>query len=164
MELERLAAELGRQLLVRGWTITTAESCTGGGIAAALTSVTGSSAWFNEGYITYSNEAKQRLLGVTAATLQESGAVSQAVVEQMVVGAQRSADAGLAVAVSGIAGPEGGTADKPVGTVWLAWVGQNRPVYSQKFLFAGDRQAIRQQAVFEALQGAVRYLSADHLC
>ncbi|MGY0623627.1 MAG: CinA family protein, partial [Paraglaciecola chathamensis] len=109
-----LAQQLGEQLQQLGWSVTCAESCTGGGIGYAITSTSGSSSWFKSGYITYSNEAKQSMLGVSEQTLGEFGAVSQAVVEQMALGATKAAQANVAVSVSGIAGPEGGSAEKPV--------------------------------------------------
>ncbi|HEY9101890.1 nicotinamide-nucleotide amidohydrolase family protein, partial [Chitinimonas sp.] len=115
-----LAEQLGKALLARGWRVTAAESCTGGGIASAITDIAGSSGWFDMGWVTYSNEAKQRLLGVAPTTLAEHGAVSEPVVREMALGALQAAGADLAVAVSGVAGPSGGTPAKPVGTVCLA--------------------------------------------
>lgn len=152
-ELYPLAQQLGQALLARGWRLATAESCTGGGIGAAITAVPGSSAWFDGGLITYSNRAKQALLGVEAATLVAVGAVSEAVVAQMAAGALQHCDADLAVAVSGIAGPDGGSADKPVGTVWIAWAQRDATVITRRFVFAGDRHSVRQQTVAQALQG-----------
>src|SRR5690606_6844774 len=119
--LYSLAAELGGALADRGWQIATAESCTGGGIAAAITAVAGSSAWFEAGFVTYANRIKTQVLGVDGAILTAEGAVSRAVVEQMARGALTAAGADLAVAVTGIAGPDGGSPGKPVGTVWFAW-------------------------------------------
>lgn len=121
LDLSILAQRLGRLCQQAQLEVTAAESCTGGGIASAITSVAGSSAYFTTGYVTYANAAKTRLLGVPEATLNAHGAVSETVVKQMVAGACRESGAGLAVAVSGVAGPEGGSDDKPVGTVWLAW-------------------------------------------
>src|SRR5919108_5340065 len=122
-ELEQLAMRLGRALLVRGWRVTTAESCTGGWIAKAITDVPGSSQWFDGGIVAYSNAAKQRSLGVPQEVLDVHGAVSEAAVRAMADGARLRSGVELAVAVSGVAGPRGGTPDKPVGTVWLAWSG-----------------------------------------
>lgn len=153
VELYPLAHQLGQALLERGWCVATAESCTGGGIGAAITAVSGSSAWFDGGLITYSNRAKQALLGVDAATLAAAGAVSEAVVSQMAAGALQRCNADLAVAVSGIAGPAGGTADKPVGTVWIAWAQRDADVATRHFVFAGDRHSVRQQTITQALQG-----------
>lgn len=118
-EIETLSSELGQQLLEQGWKITTAESCTGGGISSAITEVAGSSAYFDRSFITYSNEAKSEMLGVPAETIIEHGAVSAEVVEAMALGALSEANANIAIAVSGIAGPSGGTEEKPVGTVYL---------------------------------------------
>ncbi len=150
-ELYQLAAELGRHLLREGWRITTAESCTGGGLSAAITAVPGSSAWFDCGFITYSNQAKQQMLGVGADTLAQHGAVSEATVREMACGAAQRSGSPLVVAVSGIAGPDGGTADKPVGTVWLAWQDASGRIDCRCCRFAGDREAVRRQAVKQAL-------------
>lgn len=160
LDLSLLAQRLGRQCLQLGVEVTTAESCTGGGIASAITSVAGSSAYFTAGYVTYSNAAKMRLLGVEQATLDAHGAVSEPVVNAMVAGACRESGADVAVAVSGVAGPDGGSDDKPVGTVWIAWGGAERQE-AQCFHFPGDRQAVREQAVREALAGLVARLSAQ---
>ncbi len=151
-DLEKLAGDLGQALRRRHWSLTCAESCTGGGIAAAITAVAGSSAWFNAGLVTYSNAAKTKLLGVDADVLNTQGAVSEAVVRAMATGALRVADADLAVAVSGIAGPDGGTAAKPVGTVWLAWAGP-AGVTAACHCFPGDRAAVRAHTVHAALVG-----------
>ena len=150
--LEPLATALGQALKRRGWSVTCAESCTGGGIAAAITAVAGSSAWFNAGLVTYSNAAKTKLLGVDTEVLSTQGAVSEAVVRAMASGALPVAGADLAVAVSGIAGPDGGTAAKPVGTVWLAWAGP-AGVSAACHRFPGDRAAVRAQTVQAALVG-----------
>lgn len=150
-----LAQRLGRALEARGWRVTTAESCTGGGIAAAITEVAGSSAWFEYGLVTYANGAKQRLLGVSAETLEAEGAVSEAVVRQMARGALSLAEADLAVAVSGVAGPGGGSPDKPVGTVWLGWSrsGDGGVESGARCChFDGDRAAVRSQTVVAALE------------
>ncbi|MDX1656133.1 MAG: CinA family protein, partial [Candidatus Competibacteraceae bacterium] len=120
-DLERLVQNLGKALQLRGWMAATAESCTGGGIAMALTELAGSSAWFDRGFITYSNAAKSELLGVEPALIEASGAVSSEVVKAMAEGALARSRAGVSVAVSGIAGPEGGSELKPVGTIWIAW-------------------------------------------
>lgn len=147
-----LARKLGEVLRQRRWRLTCAESCTGGGIAEAITSVAGSSDYFEFGFVTYADRAKRQLLGVDSIQLQEQGAVSELVVMQMAEGALRVADADLAVAVSGIAGPDGGTPEKPVGTVWLAWSSKDGTT-ARRFCFEGDRSAVRQQAVLAALQG-----------
>jgi len=152
-----LARDLGARLANAGWVLTTAESCTGGGIAAAVTEIAGSSGWFDRGFVTYSNQAKIDLLGVSEATLAAHGAVSEATVREMAHGALTRGRAQLAVAVSGVAGPGGGSAQKPVGTVWLAWATSDG-VHARRFQFEGDRAAVRRQAVVEALRGAVETL------
>lgn len=151
--LDALAGRLGERLLARGWMAATAESCTGGWIAKTLTDIPGSSAWFDRGFVTYSNEAKQDLLGVRADTLAAHGAVSEATVRAMVAGALARSRAAVAIAVSGVAGPGGGTADKPVGTVWLAWGRRDGALRSEQCRFDGDRDRVRRQAVVRAIQG-----------
>lgn len=158
-DLYSLAQRVGRHLLARGARVVTAESCTGGWIAKALTDVPGSSQWFAEGYVAYSNRAKQRDLAVGAAALRRHGAVSREVVRQMARGALRRSGADVAVAVSGVAGPDGGTPDKPVGTVWLCWaVRRKRAVAMRDRLLRirGDREAVRRRSVVVALQGLIR--------
>lgn len=147
-----LIAELAAHLQRRGWWLACAESCTGGGIASALTDVAGSSAWFDRGFVTYSNQAKQDMLGVGAATLDRFGAVSRETVLEMARGALAHSRAQLSVAVSGIAGPGGGTPDKPVGTVWLAWATPDA-VSARCEHFAGDRAQVRAATVDAALRG-----------
>lgn len=159
-EQETLAAKLGEVLQSRGSMLATAESCTGGWVAEAVTAITGSSAWFDRGFVTYSNEAKRDMLGVRAATLAAHGAVSEAVVREMVGGVLAHSRADLAVAISGIAGPTGGSPEKPVGTVWAAWGLRNGEQRAQHFHFDGDRAAVRRQAVLAALQGALALLNA----
>ncbi|MFG6667269.1 CinA family protein [Halomonas sp. HNIBRBA4712] len=160
LDLTLLARRLGKRCTERGFTLTTAESCTGGGIASMITSAPGSSAYFETGFVTYSNQAKTRLLGVASETLDAHGAVSEAVVNEMVRGACRESGAALGVAVSGVAGPGGGSADKPVGLVWLS-VGSEREQRAQRFVFPGDRAAVREQAVREALIALMLYLGTD---
>jgi nicotinamide-nucleotide amidase len=147
-----LAARAGRALLAAGLRAVTAESCTGGGVASALTDVPGSSQWFERGYVTYSNAAKMHDLGVTQEALQAHGAVSATVAEQMVLGALRVSGAEVAVAVTGIAGPDGGSLEKPVGLVYLAVGRRGAPVRVLRELFAGDRAAVRSAAVSAALR------------
>jgi nicotinamide-nucleotide amidase len=147
-----LAATAGRALLARGWRVVTAESCTGGGIAAALTDIPGSSQWFERGYVTYSNLAKQQDLQVSASTLEVHGAVSSAVVLAMAAGALEASGAELALSVSGVAGPDGGTATKPVGLVWFALARRGAPGRSEMHQFPGDRAAVRLAAVHRALE------------
>ena len=150
--IEALATQLGKLLSDRGLYIVTAESCTGGWVGAALTQIPGSSGWFDRGFITYSNEAKREMLGVRPKTLEQHGAVSKAVVEEMAKGALKKSRGTFSVAISGVAGPDGGTEDKPVGTVWMAWCVQGK-VDSALFSLPGDRQEVRAAAVSLALQG-----------
>lgn len=152
--LEALATQLGQALAARGWRVATAESCTGGWIAKALTDVAGSSGWFEGGVVSYSNAAKSLLLSVPAAVLARDGAVSEGTVRAMAEGARRRFGVELAVAVSGVAGPDGGSAEKPVGTVWLAWA-TPRGTTAERFALAGDRAAVRRQSVAIALERLV---------
>lgn len=161
-ELEGLAQQLGVALSRHRLLLVTAESCTGGGIAAAVTAVAGSSGWFERGFVTYSNAAKRELLDVQEATLLAHGAVSEPVVREMVAGALRHSIAQVAVAVSGIAGPDGGSPDKPVGTVCLAWGGAGAPLCSETRCFQGDRAAVRRQAVTAALTGVIEFVGRQH--
>ncbi|AZF62224.1 MULTISPECIES: CinA family protein [unclassified Pseudomonas] len=154
-EITQLAAELGRRLQVLNAHVTTAESCTGGGIAEAITRIPGSSAWFEAGYVTYSNRQKTRQLGVPEKLFGKVGAVSQEVVEAMVRGAQEKSLSRFAVAVSGVAGPDGGSPDKPVGTVWLAF-GVGEEVTAELAHFPGNRDEVRRQTVKAALEGLLR--------
>ncbi|MFV0455785.1 MAG: CinA family protein [Pseudomonas sp.] len=159
--IEALAADLGRALQLAGAHVTTAESCTGGGIAEAITRIAGSSAWFEVGFVTYSNEQKTRQLGVPTPLFEQVGAVSREVVEAMARGAQRGSGARFAVAVSGVAGPGGGSPEKPVGTVWLAWAAADR-MFARRFQFAGDRQAVREQSVEVALVGLISLVNGEN--
>ena len=152
-ELFELAEQLGRLLKAKGKTIATAESCTGGWIAQAITDVPGSSSWFDRGFITYSNVAKVQMLDVSPQTLNHYGAVSAETAMEMAVGALAHSDADVAVAVTGIAGPDGGTPEKPVGTVFIAWAHKNGAVKVDKKQFAGNRRQIRAQTVNSALEG-----------
>ncbi len=151
-ELE-LATTLGEQLKVLQVKLTVAESCTGGSLAAALTEIPGSSHWFDRGFVTYSNHAKKEILGVSEHTLHFDGAVSEATVRRMAEGAIQNSDAHLSVSISGIAGPDGGTQAKPVGTVWIAWAGLRQPTEAVCYTFPGDRASIRKSAVLKALEG-----------
>lgn len=162
-ELYALAEMAGRELQVSRWRVVTAESCTGGWIAKALTDVPGSSQWVHSGYITYSNTAKTRDVGVSALTLQEHGAVSEATVREMANGALRVTGADVAIAVSGIAGPDGGTAGKPVGTVWFSIAtpqAHGPAAVCELQHFAGDREEVRRQSVGYALRLLLRLLRA----
>lgn len=151
-ELFKLSEKVGQALKAQGATVTAAESCTGGWIAKTLTDVAGSSAWFERGFVTYSNEAKSQMIGVSAVTLEQHGAVSEPVVVEMAVGALRAARASYAVSVSGIAGPDGGSDEKPVGTVWFGVASATGQGVTQRECFAGDRESVRRQATAFALQ------------
>jgi len=151
--MDILAAQVGELLKAHGMMLATAESCTGGGVAVAVTDIAGSSAWFERGFITYANDAKREMLGVEQDTLQRHGAVSEAVVREMVAGALLHSHAHIALAVSGIAGPGGGSADKPVGTVWFAWGIKGGVCAARLHYLSGNRAEIRAQSVRIALQG-----------
>ncbi len=161
--MDTLAAKVGAALKSHGMMLATAESCTGGGIAQAVTSVSGSSAWFERGFVTYSNLSKQQMLGVQEATLIAYGAVSEAVVREMAEGALRYSTAQVALAVSGIAGPDGGTPDKPVGTVWFAWALAKGAATVARHQFSGNRDEVRAQAERVALQGVLDRLAQNTL-
>lgn len=156
--LFRLAEETGQALIARGWMLATAESCTGGWVGEAVTAVPGSSVWYDRGFITYTNASKQEMLGVQAETLAQHGAVSEETVREMAAGVLRHSQAHISLSISGIAGPTGGSPDKPVGTVCFAWCIKNGPLKSERHIFAGDRHAVRQQAVFHALRGVLALL------
>jgi nicotinamide-nucleotide amidase len=159
LDLTDLAARVGRHLLTNRRGLATAESCTGGWIAKSLTDIAGSSQWFTEGFVTYSNESKQRTLGVPRSVLQTQGAVSEATVRAMARGALERSGAQMAVAVTGIAGPGGAVPGKPVGTVWLGWAerrGRTIHVAAQLRRFRGDRDAVRRKTVRAALEGLLR--------
>lgn len=151
-DLEALAADVGARLAARGWLLATAESCTGGGIAHAVTTIPGSSGWFDRGFVTYSNAAKQELLGVAAETLAAHGAVSEPTAREMATGALRASAAHVAVAVTGIAGPDGGSAAKPVGTVCFGWAVRGGRSGCETRHYGGDRAAVRAQSVVHALE------------
>ncbi len=156
-ELTKRAATVAGVLRAEGMRLCCAESCTGGWIAKVATDLAGSSDWFERGFVTYSNEAKQQMLDVSAQTLDSCGAVSAEVVTAMAQGALANSLADVSVAVSGVAGPAGGSVEKPVGTVWLAWAG-SRGVVAERRQFDGDRESVRRQTVATALQGIVDYL------
>ncbi|VVN87862.1 CinA family protein [Pseudomonas fluorescens] len=159
-EITQLAAELGRRLQVINAHVTTAESCTGGGIAQAITRIPGSSAWFEAGYVTYSNRQKTLQLDVPAELFAQVGAVSREVVEAMARGAQAKSLAHFSVAVSGVAGPDGGTPNKPVGTVWLAW-GVGETMITECRYFPGNRDEVRRQTVKAALEGLLQHVAGE---
>jgi nicotinamide-nucleotide amidase len=159
-DVEPLVLDLGARLRARSWRLATAESCTGGLIAAACTSVAGSSDWFERGFVTYSNAAKTELLGVDAALIAQHGAVSETVARAMAQGAVAHAHAQVAVAVTGVAGPAGGSADKPVGMVWFGWAVPGG-VHTQVQRFDGDRAAVRAATVQHALQRLLALVEAS---
>ena len=156
--MHELAAQVGAALKAHGYMLATAESCTGGAVAMAVTDIAGSSVWFERGFITYSNEAKQEMLGVAQTTLGKYGAVSEAVVREMVSGVLHHSHAQVALAVSGIAGPGRGTADKPVGTVWFAWGIKDGVCSARLHQLYGSRAEVRMHSVRIALQGALELL------
>jgi nicotinamide-nucleotide amidase len=156
--MNQLAAQVGAALHEHGMMLATAESCTGGGVATAVTEIAGSSAWFDRGFVTYANQAKMDMLGVSLSTLLRFGAVSEATVREMVAGALQHSQAHIALAVSGIAGPGGGTAEKPVGTVWFAWGMKDGASVARQYHLVGNRTEIRTQAVIIALQGVIATL------
>jgi len=154
-----LATQVGELLKLHGMMLATAESCTGGGVAQAITDVAGSSKWFERGFVTYSNLSKQQMLGVREATIKQHGAVSEMSVREMVAGALLHSAAQVALSVSGIAGPDGGTADKPVGTVWFAWGIKGGETRVQRHQLGGSRTEVREQAVHISLQGVINLLN-----
>ena len=153
--MDTLAAQVGAALKVHGMMLVTAESCTGGGVAQAVTDVAGSSAWFERGFVTYTNQAKVEMLGVRQSTLDAYGAVSEMTVREMAAGAIAHSHAHIALAVSGVAGPGGGSPEKPVGTVWFAWALRHGDVQVCRHQLAGDRAAVRSRSVEIALQGVL---------
>ena len=157
-ELSSLSALVGDRLRAERMLLATAESCTGGWVAQQLTSIAGSSEWFERGYVTYSDAAKMEMLHVKASTLQAHGAVSEQVAREMAAGALAGSHAQITVAVTGVAGPGGGSADKPVGTVCFAWARTNRKVTSETRHFTGNRESVRSQSVIAALQGVLDVL------
>ncbi len=154
-----LATQLGELLIQRQFRITAAESCTGGLLAACLTDVPGASSWFDQSWVTYSNQAKMDLIGVSAETLDQHGAVSEQTVLEMAKGARRIAVANIGVAISGIAGPDGGTIDKPVGTVWIGWSLSDQLLDAEVAVFPGNRDQVRQAALLAALSGSIMRVS-----
>ncbi|HXI36700.1 MAG TPA: CinA family protein [Burkholderiales bacterium] len=155
--MKALARKLGRLLKRRRQMLVTAESCTGGWAAQAVTAIAGSSAWFERGFVTYSNEAKQELLGVSKRTLKKFGAVSEETAREMARGALRRSRGSIALAVTGVAGPGGGSRTKPVGMVCFAWA-RGRSVWSETLRLKGNRDAVRRQSVVRALRGVLKLL------
>ena len=161
MELDTLLIrEVVHALKRQGLMLATAESCTGGWVAQVITSVAGSSEWFERGFVAYTNLAKREMLGVSTTILSRHGAVSEQCARAMAEGALAHSHAQVALAITGIAGPSGGTPEKPVGTVCFAWAAKKRETQSRKHVFTGDREAVRRQAVVTALQGLLEYLNA----
>jgi nicotinamide-nucleotide amidase len=158
-ELERLSSQVGHALKSAGLKLVTAESCTGGWVGEVVTAVAGCSDWFDRGFITYSNAAKHEVLGVATGTLQKHGAVSEETAREMALGALKHGRAKISVAVTGIAGPGGGTTDKPVGTVCFAWANGTTALRSAKHLLQGDRTEVRRQSVEIALLGILEIIS-----
>ncbi len=158
--MESLAAQVGNALKAQGMMLVTAESCTGGGVAQAITEIAGSSAWFERGFVTYSNTSKVEMLGVRQATLDKHGAVSEATVREMVEGGLTHSHGHIALSITGIAGPDGGTHDKPVGTVWFAWGIKHGTSIARVHHLQGTRAEIRAQAVTIALQGILEILAS----
>ncbi len=158
--MDDLAAQVGSVLKANGLMLVTAESCTGGGVAQAITEVAGSSFWFERGFITYSNVSKQQMLGVRESTLEQHGAVSEMTALEMVAGALWHSSAQIALAVSGIAGPGGGTEEKPVGTVWFAWGLKSGEVIASRHHIPGSRAEVRASAVRIALQGVLEMMES----
>jgi len=159
-KLRSLAEKIGVSLQAQNFLLATAESCTGGGLSYAITAIPGSSDWFDRGFVTYSNAAKIDMLGVEANTLGQYGAVSMEAAREMAEGALLNSLADVSIAVTGIAGPDGGTEEKPVGTVWIAWSKRAASTVTQVFLFKGDRGKIREQTMVEALAGLLKILSS----
>jgi len=157
-EVDDLAIALGRALAAAGMSLVTAESCTGGLVAKLVTDVPGSSEWFDRGFVTYTNQAKQELLGVGESSIAEHGAVSEEVVRQMARGALAASRGQVAIATSGVAGPSGGSSEKPVGTVWFAWAYGSNSLVTDVQVFPGDRQGIRQLAAEHAMRRVIERL------
>lgn len=161
-EITELIAQLIPDLIKNKRIIAAAESCTGGWVAKSITDFDGSSQWFDGAIVTYSNKAKVDLLGVKQSTLDSYGAVSQAVVKEMVLGLLDRTNANIGISISGVAGPAGGSDDKPVGTVWIAWAKPGVLIESVRFQFSGDRNQVRMLAVYEAFKGVQRLLRSDN--
>ncbi|MDH5634143.1 MAG: CinA family protein [Gammaproteobacteria bacterium] len=153
-----LVAELAKALQERGVMLATAESCTGGGVAYAITAIPGSSHWFDRGFVVYTNAAKSEMLGVDASIIDAHGAVSEQVARALAEGVLTHSHADFSLAITGVAGPGGGSPEKPVGTVWFAWAGTGSPVLAERRRFSGNRDEVRQQSVEAALQGMLDYI------
>lgn len=156
-DIAKLAARVGKALQDKGMMLATAESCTGGGVAQAITEIPGSSTWFDRGFVTYSNASKSDLLKVPPALIDQFGAVSEEVAAAMAEGALANSEARVALSTTGIAGPGGAVPGKPVGTVCFGWAGAHG-TFTERLIYAGDRQSVRRQAVVHALEGLLRFL------
>jgi nicotinamide-nucleotide amidase len=161
LELSQAAATLGAKLKALGYKLTLAESCTGGMVATAITSIAGSSAWFDRGFVTYSNAAKMEMLDIAESTLNNYGAVSEQTAAEMAIGALKHSAAHISGSITGIAGPDGGSLDKPIGTVCFAWAGHTISLTTETRLFYGNRTAIRQQAAMHMMAGLLLRLNAQ---
>jgi len=161
INLTDIATELGEALKTRGLMLAMAESCTGGLVAEAITRIAGSSAWFDRGFVTYSNAAKIDMLGVDSKTLEKFGAVSEQTAKEMAIGALKNSASQITGSITGIAGPDGGTLEKPVGMVCFAWAGLNLPVSASTQIFSGNRETIRQQAAIYMMAGLIERLSSE---
>ncbi len=161
MSLHALAESLAHALKEKKWKLVTAESCTGGGLAYWITNISGSSEWFDRGLITYSDKSKEELLNVNTHTLSEHGAVSEKTAREMAEGALHFSQANVSVAITGIAGPGGGSIEKPVGTVWIAIASLEKKTEANVFIFSGDRFAIREQAIMMVIEKLLVYLSSQ---
>jgi len=157
-DLHQLTLQVANNLLDRNWLLSTAESCTGGWLAKCCTDIAGSSAWFDRGIVTYSNQSKQDSLHVQSDTLEQFGAVSEQTSLEMAVGSLAISESDISVSITGIAGPDGGSEDKPVGTVWIAWATQSS-AKAVLYNFFGNRDAVRRQAVYAALNGIIKNAS-----
>ncbi len=157
-DVNDLAVEFGHVLAAAGMSLVTAESCTGGLVAKLVTDVAGSSGWFDRGFVTYTNRAKQEMLGVSKTSIADHGAVSEEVVRQMASGALAASRAQIAIATSGVAGPSGGSSEKPVGTVWFAWAYGGNSLVTDMQMFSGNRQGIRQRAAEHAMRSVIERL------
>ncbi len=158
--LEQLSTEADHLLKNHGLKLVTAESCTGGGVAYLITQIPGSSSWFDRGFVTYSNSAKMQMLGVPSSTLDTFGAVSEETAQAMAEGALQHSDAEISVAITGVAGPNGGSTEKPVGTVWFAWSYKNKSTVTKLKNFSGNRVEIREQALEVALRGIIEIIKS----
>lgn len=156
--MDALARKVGKRLKASAGVLVTAESCTGGWVAQAVTAIAGSSDWFERGFVTYSNAAKHELLGVREETLENHGAVSEETAREMAEGALLRSKGTVSLSITGIAGPSGGSAAKPVGTVCFGWAAKGRPVLSETRRFDGDRDSVRRQSVMHALEGVLKLL------